>query len=335
MTMLSNANPLRFVLSTLVVIVTSATMAFAAAPQIRTQAPGYFRMMIGDYEITALSDGTKAIAWNDITHHASPEEVEQLTERAFLAEPVENSSAAYLVNTGKELIMVDAGAGQMWDPTLGKVAQNLLASGYRPEQVDKVVITHLHFDHVGGLVHDGKPVYPQATVWVDKREAEFWLSAEQRAKAPEEMKPLFDKAMKALAPYVAAHRLVTFAGNKAIAPGVTSKETFGHTPGDVCYVIESRQQKLVVWGDLVHFAAVQFVDPDATMAFDVDEKANAAQRKIALADAARNGYFIAASHVQFPGIGHVGPDGDHYRFVPVNYMTIFPSPDDGVASGHR
>lgn len=297
----------------------------AAAPQIRQQAPGYFRMMIGAYEITALSDGTKFIPWNTLTHHAPPGEIEALSRKAFLNEPVESSSAAYLVNTGRALILIDAGAGQMWDPTLGKVVANLRASGYRPEQVDDVLITHLHFDHAGGLVHDGRTVFPNATVWVDQKEVDFWLSKDKRAKAPDALKPWFDKAEVALAPYKASGHLKTFSGSKSFAPGIHATETFGHTPGDVSYAIQSEGQKLVVWGDLVHFAAVQFADPSVTIAFDLDEEGNASQRKAAMHDAAVGGYYTASSHLSFPGIGQVRTEGDHFAFVPVNYGTIFPA----------
>ena len=298
--------------------------AVSAAPQIRKQAPGFFHMMIGSYEITALSDGTKAIPWNTLAHNAAPGEVEALTKKAFLTEPVENSSAAYLVNTGKVLILIDTGAGQMWDATLGKVVINLRASGYRPDQVDEVLITHLHFDHAGGLVDNGRAVFPNATIWVDKKEVDFWLGKKARTSAPDALKPWFDKAAAALAPYQAAGRLKTFSGAKSFAPGIYAIETFGHTPGDASYAIESDGQKLVVWGDLVHFAAVQFADPSVTIAFDIDEKGNAEQRKAAMHDAVIGGYYTASSHVSFPGIGHVGAEGDHYVFVPVNYITIFP-----------
>jgi glyoxylase-like metal-dependent hydrolase (beta-lactamase superfamily II) len=308
--------------------------AMSAAPQIRKQAPGYFRMMIGAYEITALSDGTKAIPWDTLAQGAPAGEIEALTKRAFLTEPVENSSAAYLVNTGTMLILVDTGARQMWDATLGKVVSNLRASGYRPDQVDEVLITHLHFDHAGGLVENGHAVFPNATIWVDKKEVDFWLSKQARANAPDALKPWFDKAAAALAPYQVLGRLRTFSGDKSFAPGIHAVETFGHTPGDVSYVIESDGHKLMVWGDLVHFAAVQFADPSVTIAFDLDGKGNAQQREAAMHDAAVGGYYIAGSHIAFPGIGHVGTDGDHYAFVPVNYMTIFPPQDVSGSSPH-
>jgi glyoxylase-like metal-dependent hydrolase (beta-lactamase superfamily II) len=301
--------------------------AMSAAPQIRKQAPGYFRMMIGVYEITALSDGTKAIPWDTLVHNAPPGEIEALTKKAFLTEPVENSSAAYLVNTGKMLILVDTGAGQMWDTTLGKVVTNLRASGYRPDQVDEVLLTHLHFDHAGGLVDNGHAVFPNATIWVDKAEADFWLSKKARDNAPDALKPWFDKAVAALTPYQATGHLRTFSGDKSFAPGIHAIETFGHTPGDASYVIESNGRKLMVWGDLVHFAAVQFADPSVTIAFDVDGKGNAEQRQAAMHDAAIGGYYIANSHISFPGIGHVGAEGNHYTFQPVNYITIFPPQD--------
>jgi len=309
-----------------IVFLVSVGAAQAAAPQIRTQAPGYFRLILGAYEITALSDGTKFVPWDTLTNNVPPSEIARLEKRSKAVEPIESSSAAYLVNTGRSLILVDTGSGQMWDESLGKVVTNLKLSGYSPDQVDMVLITHLHFDHAGGLVFQGRAVFPNATVWLNKREADFWLNKANRDKAPEAMRPWFDKAMAAVAPYLSSGRLRTFTDSRVFAPGVTAIETPGHTPGDTSYSVESDHQKLVIWGDLIHFSAVQFTHPEAGIAFDVDEKGNATQRVAALADAASKGYLTASSHISFPGIGYVVPEDDHYAFVPVNYTTLISPP---------
>src|ERR1700730_1726860 len=126
--------------------------AHAAAPLAKTQAPGYYRMMLGDFEVTALSDGTVPLAVDTLLTNTTPAKVKKALDRWFLKEPVDISVNAYLVNTGAKLVLVDTGAGTLYGPTLGKLSNSLRASGYRPDQVDEIYITHLHPDHVGGLM---------------------------------------------------------------------------------------------------------------------------------------------------------------------------------------
>ena len=106
-----------------------------------------------------------------------------------------------------------------------------------------------------------------------------------------------------------------------LVPGVKAVSAYGHTPGHTVYAIESKGQKLMVWGDLMHVAAVQFPDPSVTIQFDTDSKKAAPQRQKAYADAAKNGYYVAIAHVSFPGIGQLRADGKGYRWLPVNYSS--------------
>ena len=127
----------------------------AEAPQVKAQAPGYYRMMLGDFEVTALSDGTVALPMTKLLTNTTPAKVEKALARSYLKDPVETSVNAYLVNTGSRLVLVDAGAAGLFGPTLGNLLANLKAAGYQPEQIDEVYLTHLHPDHVGGLLADG------------------------------------------------------------------------------------------------------------------------------------------------------------------------------------
>lgn len=305
----------------LVAAFASGTVAHAAAPQVKTQAPGYYRMMLGDFEITALSDGTVDLPVDKLLTQAKPGQIAKALEKAYLKAPLETSVNAYLVNTGARLVLIDTGAAGLFGPTLGKLLANLKAAGYTPEQVDEVYLTHLHPDHVGGLLSDGKMAFPNATVRMDKHDADFWLSADNLAKAPAEAKGFFQGAQASVKPYMDAGRIKTFEGETELVPGIRTVATPGHTPGHSFYAIESKGQKLVVWGDLMHVAAVQFPDPSVTISFDNDAKAAAPQRKKAFADAAKNGYWVAIAHVAFPGIGQLRADGKGYRWVPVNYSS--------------
>jgi len=299
----------------------AAGIAAAAAPQVKGQAPGWYRMMVGDIEVTALSDGTVALPVDKLLTNTSPAKVQAALSRAYLKAPVETSVNGYLVNTGSKLVLIDAGAAGLFGPTLGNLVNNLKASGYQPEQVDEIYITHLHPDHVGGVAADGKAAFPNAVLRVDKRDADFWLSKDNLDKAPDASKGFFQGAQGAVKPYADAGKLKTFDGTGELVPGIKAVSTYGHTPGHTVYAIESKGQKMMVWGDLMHVAAVQFPEPAVTIQFDADSKKAAPQRQKAYADAAKNGHYVAVAHVAFPGIGQVRADGKGYRWVPVNYSS--------------
>jgi glyoxylase-like metal-dependent hydrolase (beta-lactamase superfamily II) len=301
---------------------TAATAAHAAGPLQKTQAPGFYRMMLGDFEVTALNDGTVGLPVDQLLQRTTPEQVKKALARNFMGLPTETSVNAYLVNTGAKLVLIDTGAAGLFGPTLGNLLANLQAAGYKAEQVDEVYITHMHPDHVGGLMTGDKPTFPNAVVRADKRDADFWLSAENLEKAPKEGKGFFQGAQASLNPIVKAGRFQPFDGGTQLVPGIRSVATYGHTPGHAIYEVESKGRKLVLWGDLMHVAAVQFANPKVTIQFDVDpQKAFEARRK-AFADAAKGGHLIGATHLAFPGIGHLRAAGTGYDFVPANYSGL-------------
>jgi glyoxylase-like metal-dependent hydrolase (beta-lactamase superfamily II) len=297
----------------------SAAASWAGAPQLKVQAPGWYRMMIGDIEVTALSDGTVGLPVDKLLTNTTPAKLNAALSKAYLKAPVETSINGYLINTGSKLVLIDTGAAGLFGPTLGNLVNNLKASGYQPEQVDEIYITHLHPDHVGGVANNGQMVFPNAVVRADKRDADYWMSKENMDKAPDGLKGFFQGAQASLKPYVDAGKFKPFDGAGELVPGIKSVSTYGHTPGHTVYMVESKGQKLAVWGDLMHVAAVQFADPSVTIQFDSDAKRAAPQRKKAYADAAKNGYFVAVAHVSFPGIGQLRAEGNGYRWLPVNY----------------
>ena len=296
-------------------------IAHAQVPMAKGQAPGWYRMMLGSFQVTALSDGTVVLPVDKLLTNTTPAKVESLLARAYLKAPVETSVNGYLIHTGSKLVLIDTGAAGLFGPTLGKLLSNLKAAGYQPEQVDEIYITHMHPDHVGGLMADGKMAFPNAVVRADLREGQMWLSQENLDKAPADAKGFFQGAMASLNPYVAAGKLKPFDGETELVPGIRAIPARGHTPGHTIYAVESQGNKLVVWGDLMHVAAVQFAMPATTIAFDVDPKAAAPQRKKQYADAASKGYFVAVAHISFPGIGKLRSDGKGYEWLPANYTS--------------
>ena len=299
-----------------------ATTAHAAAPMVKTSAPGYYRMMLGDFEITALSDGTVNLPVRDLLTNIAPKAIDKALAQAYLKNPLETSVNGYLINTGEKLVLVDTGAAGLFGPTLGNLVANLKASGYQPEQVDEIYITHMHADHVGGLMAGDKLAFPNAIVRADKHDADFWLSQANLDKAPADSKSFFQGAMASINPYVKADKFKPFDGNTDLASGIKAIASHGHTPGHAIYAIESKGQKMVLWGDLMHVAAVQFDKPSVTIKFDTDSKAAAVQRKKAYAEAAKQGYLVGSAHISFPGIGRLRAEGKGYEWIPVNYTPV-------------
>ena len=295
--------------------------AHAEAAMAKSQAPGWYRMKVGAFEVTALSDGTVALPVDKLLTGQKAAVIDGLLTRSFLKAPVETSVNGYLVNTGSKLVLIDAGAAGLFGPTLGKLVANLKAAGYTPEQVDEIYITHMHPDHVGGLVANGQRVFINAVVRADLRESGFWLSQENLDKAQGDSKGFFQGAMASLNPYVAAGKLKPFDGATELVPGIRAVPAAGHTPGHTLYVAESEGQRIVFWGDLMHVAAVQFPLPGTTIAFDSDSKTAAPARIKNFTDAAKQGYLVAVAHVSFPGIGRLRAEGNAYRWFPVNYQS--------------
>lgn len=298
---------------------------YAAPPAKQTsQVPGYYRMAIGDIEVTALYDGDIKLD-NKLLKGISEKDLQSLLARMFLetSKGVQTAVNGYLLNTGHNLILVDTGAAKCFGPTMGNIGANLHAAGYAPEQIDTVLLTHLHGDHACGLVGvDGKAAYANATVYVSKQEAAFWLNKDVQAKSPDSMQPFFKLAQDSVAPYVQAGKLKEFDSGAEILPGVKSVAEPGHTPGHAGYLFSSEGQQLLVWGDVVHSHAVQFTHPEVAIEFDVDNKQAIATRKKLFADTARQKLWVAGAHLPFPGIGHVRAEKTDYAWVPVEYSPL-------------
>jgi glyoxylase-like metal-dependent hydrolase (beta-lactamase superfamily II) len=293
--------------------------AQAAAPQVRTQGPGFYRMMLGDFEITALSDGTHDFPIQTVMTGISKEEIERDIARDDLTLPVQGSINAFLINTGSKLILIDTGAGLLYGTCCNHLMANLRAAGYQPEQVDEILLTHLHKDHVGGVILDGKMAFPNAVLRTSQVEADYWLNPANKATAPAFLSTFFDAAIASVAPYVAAGRYKTFAGNEQLEPGIYTLATPGHTAGHSSYLIQSGSDTLLVWGDIIHVASIQLQNPAVSVEYDTDATAAQRSRRAMLQLAASKHYWVGAAHISFPGLGHVRANGNTYDWIPVNY----------------
>lgn len=307
----------------------------AAAAQVRTQAPGFYRMILGDFEITALLDGTHPFPAAQVLTKAKsdasvgrsnlfqdhPDEANGLLAASDLTAPTEGSINAFLVNTGDKLVLIDSGAGTLYGSCCGHLLENLRASGYQPEQVDEVLLTHLHADHVGGISPAGAAAFPNAIIRSSTLDADYWLNDANEKAAKDFLRPMFEGDKASLKPYFAAGRYLPFEGEQEIVAGIRAIPTPGHTPGHTSYEVQSQGNKLLVWGDVVHVAAIQFPDPSVTVTYDSDENEAETDREKIFSDAAKNGYWIAAAHISFPGLGHVGARNGGFVWIPGEYTT--------------
>lgn len=283
--------------------------------------PGYYHMALGDIDLIALSDGSIVQDMDKLLINVKPGEVKTLSNLNFQEPIVELSVNAYLFRLDGKLILIDAGTSELFGPTLGYLPESFARAGFKPEDVDAVLITHIHSDHTGGLMLGEKMVFPNATIYVSQQEYDFWLTPKNSKEASAAMKPFFDQALLKMGPYVKAGKVKTFNYDKELFPGVLPIASHGHTPGHSFYKVTSKNESIVFWGDIMHSSIVQFPRPEVTIVYDIDPVKAAEARKKAFADAAKNKYWIAVDHISFPGIGRIRADGTGYKWIPINYST--------------
>lgn len=277
--------------------------------------PGVLRWNLGDLTVTVMNDGWFE-AGIELATGIPTEEAARLQAEGFRpAKPRVMLNSFLVTGPGRKPLLIDFGYGAFAPVgTLGRSANAFATTGVAAEEVETILVSHLHPDHVGGVVaDDGSARFPNAEIVLHEDEAAHWLPDEALAKAPEEAKPYFENARKAVGAY--GDRLRLHRGGE-VAPGITAIFLPGHTPGHCGFRIESAGKSLLMWTDIVHLPAIQFANPDAGVGFDVDGDAARETRKRVLEEVSRERTLIAGSHLEFPAIGYVVREGSGYRFVP-------------------
>lgn len=295
----------------------------ALPPRVSRQAPGYFRLRVGDADVTAIYDGGVFIPPN-ILHGATPEAIDAALEAAFIDPKAGAPTAinAFLVDAGQGLVLVDTGVGTYFGDKGGLLAANIEAAGYKPGQVEAVLLTHLHSDHALGLVDGaGKALFPKAKVRVHEADVAYWLRPGAESRVTEGQRKVLPALRAAVAPYQAAGTFAPFATGETPYPGFEAELAAGHTPGHCGYRVRSKGESILFWGDIAHCMAVQFPLPGVTIDFDADQPQAAAARRALLARVAREKFWVAGAHLPFPGIGRLQAVADGYAWWPAVYAV--------------
>jgi glyoxylase-like metal-dependent hydrolase (beta-lactamase superfamily II) len=278
------------------------------------QIPGVYRRRIGDFLVTAISDGF-LMTDREMTRNLPREERDEALTAAFRDDLV-FSINAYLIERGGKTVLLETGSGNYLGPTAGHVIANMKLAGVQPEEIDAVLLTHMHPDHSAGLSDPatGARFFPNAELVAHENERKHWFDDAAMSRASDLYKQLhFQMTRDQVSPYL--DRLRTFKSGE-IFPGITALPLPGHTPGHTGYILDGGSERLLIWGDIIHIPEVQFARPEIAMVPDTDPDAAVATRRKMLDMAASERMFVTGMHLHFPGFGHVGRERDTYRFHP-------------------
>jgi glyoxylase-like metal-dependent hydrolase (beta-lactamase superfamily II) len=293
--------------------------AFAAAPMLGPARPQFYRFQLGDFEVTTLRDGAVQVDGpHPIFGEDQPaEDVAAFAEENFLpADRMEISFTPVLVNTGEALVLFDSGNVADRRPGAGNLVAAIEAAGYTADQVGVVVITHMHGDHIGGLMTDGVPTYPNAAYVTGEIEYDFW-SHDDRLSGPTE-----GGARLVRSNVVPLAETMRFIGDEGeVVPGISAIAAFGHTPGHMAYHIESAGSRLMLWADAANHYVLSVQQPDWHVRFDMDKEAAVATRRRLFDMANAERIPVTGYHMPFPAVGFVDTTADGgYRWVQASYQ---------------
>ncbi len=278
------------------------------------QAPGVHHFAVGDMLVTALNDGMFEASF-DLLAGLDTAAADRRHRDTFRAIPPKLAVNCFLLWTADRLVLVDSGCGTAFGPQLGRTAGWLRAIGVTPADIDTVLLTHMHTDHVGGLVDPaGAAVFPHAELVMHETEAAFWSDDATLAGAVDEGKRAsVQRARATLAAYEGRTRRL--ARGEAL-PGVSILPEPGHTPGHSGWLVSSGLASLLIWGDIVHMPGLQFAHPEAAVTYDVDIAQAVPTRQRMLDMVATDRLAVAGMHLDFPTFGHVVRKAEGYAFVP-------------------
>lgn len=271
-------------------------------------------IQIGKYEVSVLNE-KESEGDHYILVGASSEDI----KKYIPGEKYPSSTNAFLVRTPNAILLVDTGYGT-------KLFQNMETLGVKPEDIDAVLLTHMHGDHIGGLLRDGKATFPKAKLYVAQKESDYWLNRENMKKAPAGRRPSFQKSMDTLAVYKGrTERFIPgelVKNGNEILPGIRASAAYGHTPGHTAFIVESEGKQLLIWGDLAHAMAIQMSLPNVGVIYDTDLPMAIATREAYLYFIAQEKIPVAGMHIPMPGMGTLKRDTETkngYIFTPAKF----------------
>lgn len=284
---------------------TAATPALAKAPMMGMSVPKHRRVVLGDFEVTTLLAGTAARdePQKIFGQNATPEEFAAASEAANIpADKVQFFFTPVVVNTGSQLVLFDTGLNP------GGITSALTEAGYSADQIDTVVLTHMHGDHIGGLMDGDAPTFANAAYVTGRVEYDAWAKAENKG---------FDTRVKPL-----AEKMTFLEDGGSAAPGITAMAAFGHTPGHMVYMLESSGRNMLLASDFANHYVWSLAHPDWEVRFDMDKAAAAATRRRLLDMMATDGLPFSAYHMPFPATGYVARRGEGYVYEPTSYQLM-------------
>lgn len=295
--------------------------ARAAAPAVGKQGPGFYRFKIGDFELTAINDGTWYRQLDDkFVRNAPLPDVQKALSDMFLPTNVlPIPFTALMVNTGSRLIALDTGTGGQLGqmaPQSGTFAANLAAAGIDPKAVDAIYISHFHPDHINGIkTKDNALFFPNAEINVPAPEWAFWMDDGNMSKAPEAAQGTFRNVRRVFSDI--AKDVKRFEPGKEVAPGIASIAASGHTPGHTAFSIASGNQSMLYLADTTNNPWLFVRNPDWQAIFDMDGNMAADNRKRLLDRAATDKMLVHGYHFPFPASGYITKTAKGYDLVPV------------------